>query len=173
MRIQSAEPLVLLGLVSLLGACGGSTVKIADDSGLPDQDARPTGDGGVKHGDTGVPGNDAAPQPNDGGILNDAAPGACPATYAVGEERGVCGTSTAVCIYDEGTCVCGAPGPPHEGPNDWFCSPLTAGCPYLPAPENSACTHNGLSCDYGECSGGTARDCVGGVWTEGAIGCPL
>jgi hypothetical protein len=169
MRIRTADTLALLVLSSAL-ACGGSTVKSADDSGLRDEDAGVTQDGGTKHADTGAPGSDAQ-KPNDGGIVNDAAPGECPATYAIAAMAAVC-NGDVPCIYDEGTCVCGEPGPPHEGPDDWFCTARSAGCPYAPPATNSACSDSGLYCDYGACSGGTAWDCSGGVWTQGAVGCP-
>jgi len=166
MRILSAEMLAFVGLLSMI-ACGGSTARGTTDSGLHDEDSGASRDGATPHPDTGLP-----EERNDGGIVNDATPGVCPATYAIAGSAGNCGTADVLCIYDEGTCTCGEPGPPHEGPSDWFCTPLTTGCPYAPPSENSACSGAGLYCDYGACSGGTAWDCTGGVWTQGAAGCP-
>jgi hypothetical protein len=164
MRTRTSETLALLvvavpALFSVL-ACGGTTVKSADDdAGVRDKDSGATKDSGSD-----------AQKPNDGGIINDATPGECPATYAIGAMGATC--TGPVCIYDEGTCVCGEPGPPHQGPSTWFCTLRPAGCPYGPPAENSACSDNNLSCDYGACSGGTALTCSGGVWMQGAIGCP-
>jgi len=172
MRIQSAERLALLCLFSVL-ACGGSTAKSTGDSGLHDEDSGASRDGAIQHPDTGVPGNDAAQKANDGGIVNDATPGVCPATYAVAGKGANCDTAD-ICIYDEGTCTCGTPGPtrPEDAGVNWSCTARPAGCPYAPPAENSACSDEGLSCDYGACIGGTARDCSGGVWTEGLVACP-
>jgi hypothetical protein len=174
MGTLTTKPIALLSLVSLL-ACGGSTAKVSGDGGTHDDDGSVSPDAGTPppHEDGGTPAKDAgAPEMrNDGGILNDAPPGACPATYAIAGSAGNCGTSDVFCIYDEGTCTCGEPGPPHEGPSNWFCSPLAAGCPYAPPTEGTACTGNAY-CDYAACSGGTAWDCTGGVWTQGGVGCP-
>jgi len=94
MRIQSAERLALLCLFSVL-ACGGSTAKSTGDSGLHDEDSGASRDGAIQHPDTGVPGNDAAQKANDGGIVNDATPGVCPATYAVAGKGANCDTTFA------------------------------------------------------------------------------
>jgi hypothetical protein len=57
----------------------------------------------------------------------------------------------------------------------WDCQdPSTAGCPIPRAPLGSACTPNGLSCDYGTCviQGGTAEECESGLWEEVLTACP-
>ena len=150
-----AESLALLGLCTVL-ACSGSTANGGGDSGHAEED------GGGKLD---------AQQPNDGGIINDAAPGVCPATYAAASRPATCTDDSAECNYDEGSCVCNG-GTLPTNHLSWECTPLNSGCPYEAPAANSACTRNGLLCEYGPC-GKTSVVCTGGVWSEEAsAGCP-
>jgi hypothetical protein len=171
MRIGIAETLAALGLCTVL-ACGGSTAKGAEDSGQPEGGSkRDTGtkDTGTKT-DTGTPDTDAQ-QPNDGGIINDAAPGVCPATYAIASQPAMCSHDSAECNYDKGSCVCNA-GTLPSNTLSWDCTPLNSGCPFEVPVANSPCTTTGLLCSYGPC-GKTALMCTDGVWSEeGSAGCP-
>jgi hypothetical protein len=57
----------------------------------------------------------------------------------------------------------------------WVCQdPQAPGCPVSRAPLGSACSQQGLFCDYGSCSipGGTSEQCQGGIWKSALTACP-
>jgi hypothetical protein len=56
----------------------------------------------------------------------------------------------------------------------WACQdPATPACPLSRPSLGSACTQNGLFCNYGGCSvpGGTAVQCEGNLWQEALVAC--
>jgi hypothetical protein len=143
-----AESCGRLGLCAVV-VCSGSAAKGGGDSGHTED----------------------AQQPNDGGIINDAAGSVCPATYAAASVPATCIDDSAECNYDEGSCVCNG-GTLPTNHLSWECTPLNPGCPYEAPAANSACTRNGLLCEYGPC-GKTSFVCMGGIWSvEGSAGCP-
>jgi hypothetical protein len=98
----------------------------------------------------------------------------CPLTFEAVPQGSSCSDNGLVCNYPRGRCACasslGGPIMFVDGavPAHWACQdPATAGCPTPRAPLGSACTQNGLSCDYGSCSvpGGTTQECEDNRWT--------
>jgi hypothetical protein len=54
----------------------------------------------------------------------------------------------------------------------WQCFTPASGCPN-PRPDlGTACSDDGLTCDYGSCNGGIAEICQGGYWQEQQTACP-
>jgi len=56
----------------------------------------------------------------------------------------------------------------------WACQdPATPACPLSRPSLGSACTQNGLFCNYGGCSvpGGTAVQCEGNLWQDAQVAC--
>ena len=103
--------------------------------------------------------------------------GSCPATYASVPSGDPCQPAGFVCAYPEGTCECSDLGGPVRivdggiGPR-WQCEPAQSGCP-SPRPDiGTPCADPGVSCDYGECSGGIALNCTDGTWQSGPVACP-
>jgi hypothetical protein len=106
----------------------------------------------------------------------------CPATFASAAVGAACSTNGLVCNYPLGRCACASS---LGGPvilsdagiqGHWACQdPGTAACPMPRAPLGSACSPDGLSCDYGTCRvpGGTAEKCAGGIWNPASVACPL
>jgi hypothetical protein len=106
----------------------------------------------------------------------------CPITFDAASAGGTCSQSGLVCNYPRGRCACGGG---FGGPvllvdgsfqGRWSCQdPSTAGCP-IPRPSlGSACSQEGLFCDYGSCNvpGGSAEQCASGIWTPAAAACPV
>jgi hypothetical protein len=108
-------------------------------------------------------------------------PSACPATFAsvpVGQHCGnLVGTT---CDYAQGFCGCAVPsmGPYPDDASAvaiWICDSPQAGCP-MPRPKlGTACSQEGLQCDYSPCSlpTGTSLVCQSGAWQEQQFGCAL
>jgi hypothetical protein len=99
--------------------------------------------------------------------------GTCPATYPGGGARVSCSTPGVDCAYSQGQCNCDLA--PLENPSDgtsWQCFAPGAGCPEPRGPLGSTCTQEGLTCDYGSCTGGISEECSGGIWVEAATACP-
>jgi hypothetical protein len=106
----------------------------------------------------------------------------CPGTFAGASAGAACSTNGLVCNYPQGRCTCAQSfgGPVILGDagvqGHWACQdPGAAACPVPRAPLGSACTPDGLSCDYGTCRvpGGTAEKCAGGIWVPTSVACPL
>jgi hypothetical protein len=53
----------------------------------------------------------------------------------------------------------------------WQCL-MPAGCPEPRADLGTACSQQGLQCDYGACSGGIAETCMNGIWVQTFVPCP-
>jgi len=116
-----------------------------------------------------------------GPIPSSCSAASCPASYGSaldgppldGGETPFC--NGAACWYPEGSCQCGAGGPPGGG-GGWACAPVAPGCPY-PAPvPGSACAgaYESHLCWYGGCgSSGPALFCTGGIWTSQGNECPI
>jgi len=107
---------------------------------------------------------------------------ACPSTFDGVTEGSACPNDGLICNYPRGRCACvvsrGGPVLQIDASTQgrWACQhPGTAGCPMPRAPLGSACTANGLFCDYGTCNvpGGTAEQCEGGIWKGAAVACPV
>ena len=105
----------------------------------------------------------------------------CPLTFDAASQGASCSDDGLVCNYPRGRCECassfGGPIILVDGSVQahWDCQdPSTAGCPIPRAPLGSACSPNGLSCDYGTCAiqGGTAQECESGLWKEVFTVCP-
>jgi hypothetical protein len=106
----------------------------------------------------------------------------CPTTFEAASAGGSCSESGLVCNYPRGRCACGGG---FGGPvllvdgsiqGRWTCQdPSTAGCPIPRPPLGSACSQQGLACDYGSCNvpGGSGEQCSGGIWTPAAVACPV
>jgi hypothetical protein len=55
----------------------------------------------------------------------------------------------------------------------WTCSQPAAGCPNPRPRIGSSCSQDGLSCNYGACSGGVEVQCKDGYWQQANVPCPL
>jgi hypothetical protein len=107
----------------------------------------------------------------------------CPLTFEAVPQGATCSDDGLVCNYPRGRCACvvSSFGPPVKLQDasvagQWACQdPGTADCPVPRAPLGSACTKEGLECDYGVCSvpGGTAQECEGGIWKPSAVACAV
>ena len=92
--------------------------------------------------------------------------------------QGAACSTEGVCVIGSEICVCGScwAGPCSTSPT-WGCAqpPTTAGCPATVPNDGTACTQEGLSCNYGlVCAGsGAVVDCKSGRWTwNQTIACP-
>jgi hypothetical protein len=107
-------------------------------------------------------------------------PPACPASFASVPVGTSCSADGIYCDYPEGRCACSMGAGPvrlvdGSPASSWFCTQPAAGCP-VPRPLlGSACTQEGLFCDYGGCTvpGGTGEQCSGGIWITEPVACPL
>jgi hypothetical protein len=105
----------------------------------------------------------------------------CPSTYASVPTGQACDPFGLECAYAEGTCGCTVPeGPPHvladggiDGPT-WICLTPPTGCPAERPHLGTACSQEGLMCDYGTCTftDGETEACVGGYWSSEGAACP-
>jgi hypothetical protein len=103
----------------------------------------------------------------------DTNPPLCPATYGAGEGRAC--PLQGTCDYSEGRCGC-LPCAPDGGftgqsSSYWHCrlwTDISAGCPARSPVLNTACSVDGLVCDYSQCCGGPSLgpglQCTGGRW---------
>ena len=103
----------------------------------------------------------------------DTNPPLCPATYGAGEGRAC--PLQGTCDYSEGRCGC-LPCAPDGGftgqsSSYWHCrlwTDISAGCPARSPVLNTACSVDGLACDYSQCCGGPSLgpglQCTGGRW---------
>ena len=99
--------------------------------------------------------------------------GTCPPTYADVPQGQVCSPIGLDCAYAHGQCNC-AGTVPVSGPNPvWQCTTPAAGCPDPRPRIGSSCPQEGLSCDYGACTGGVEQQCTGGVWAQQETACPV
>jgi hypothetical protein len=103
----------------------------------------------------------------------------CPASFASVPQNTHCNSYGLICDYPQGRCACTVTSGPvpldASAAARWACqNPATPGCPMPRAPLGSACTQQGLSCDYGACSvpGGTSEVCSSGIWKPGLVACP-
>src|SRR5262249_15663356 len=98
--------------------------------------------------------------------------GTCPTSYSDVEQGKACTPQGLDCAYPQGQCNC-ALSLPVGGHNPvWQCTTPTTGCPEPRAPRGSPCTQDGLSCNYGGCTGGVAEQCKNGVWHQELLPCP-
>ena len=97
----------------------------------------------------------------------------CPNTYGDVPKGQACSPLGLDCAYAQGQCNC-ADTVPASGPTPvWQCSTPAAGCPDPRPRIGSSCTQEGLSCDYGACTGGVELQCTGGVWASQVTACPV
>jgi hypothetical protein len=108
--------------------------------------------------------------------------GGCPLTFDGVSQGSTCADRGLICNYPRGRCACteSLGGPvmlvDASTPGHWYCQdPGTTGCPMPRPPLGSACTDDGVSCDYGTCNvpGGSAEQCEDGIWKPEAVPCPL
>jgi hypothetical protein len=106
----------------------------------------------------------------------------CPLTFEGVPQGSSCPSDGLICNYPRGRCACEVyTGGPillvdSSVQGHWVCQdPATPGCPIPRAPLGSACTQNGVSCDYGTCSvpGGTAEICQNNRWEEAVFACAV
>jgi hypothetical protein len=105
---------------------------------------------------------------------------ACAATFDSVPVGQSCGNLAGTfCSYEKGQCGCTVPnGPVPEDASaaaKWFCDEPAAGCP-MPRPRlGTACTSEGLECDYSPCvlPTGASLVCQGGAWENQPYGCAL
>jgi hypothetical protein len=105
-----------------------------------------------------MPANDPRMCPTPSGL-----PHGCPASYG---RPGPC-PSDIVCAYPEGLCACAftANGIGTYSGYEWACAAPGVGCSAVRPRIGSACTEEGLFCDYSVCgSYGGQFDCMAGVW---------
>jgi hypothetical protein len=77
------------------------------------------------------------------------------------------------CAYPEGQCNCALTLPAGGATPVWQCVTPAASCPEPRPRIGSACTQDGLQCDYGACIGGVAVECKDGYWQEAPVACPV
>jgi hypothetical protein len=101
------------------------------------------------------------------------APG-CPATHALA--TGQCTAHEAACAFAEGMCVCAQHDPAGSldggpGPYEWTCATPDPRCPAVRPRSGSACTQEGLTCDYTICAdyGGSFYCTAEGVWNAESL----
>lgn len=98
--------------------------------------------------------------------------GTCPASYADVPQGQTCMPSGLDCSYPQGQCNCSFTSPSGTGTMPtWHCF-TPQGCPEPRPRLGDACTQEGLSCDYGACTGGISETCAGGFWTWTMTACP-
>lgn len=101
-------------------------------------------------------------------------PAACAGSYgAISTGTACAGSGVTIgteCRYPEGTCLCGLA--PDNG--KWRCTPQPSGCPASAPRFGTACSPEGVQCDYHGCTrGGATAFCQHGVWNGGGGGCLL
>jgi hypothetical protein len=99
------------------------------------------------------------------------APGQCPATYDDVPKNMDCSPQGLDCWYPEGQCNCAMTLPVSAIPR-WQCATPAIGCPEPRARIGSACSQEGLSCNYGGCTGGVEESCKNGYWQRVLVLCP-
>jgi hypothetical protein len=105
----------------------------------------------------------------------------CPSTFGAASLEVVvhCDPFGLVCDYPTGRCACTDPAGPvpvdASAAARWHCQDPDADCPRPRPPLGSACTSDGLSCDYGSCTvtGGSAEKCADGLWQTNSFACAL
>jgi hypothetical protein len=106
----------------------------------------------------------------------------CPATFDNVAQGSSCSSNGLECNYPKGRCACtvNSGGPIQlidaATPGHWVCQdPATQGCPLPRAPLGSACSQNGLSCNYGACTvpGGSGEICQNNLWQSDQFACPV
>lgn len=98
--------------------------------------------------------------------------GTCPAQFSGVPQGQACMPDGFDCAYAEGQCDCSSTGLGGTSTTPtWQCF-QPAGCPQPRPKLGAACSQEGLSCDYGSCSGGVAETCTGGYWREANVACP-
>lgn len=104
----------------------------------------------------------------------------CPAAYPASNTS--CDLPSALtCGYPQGLCGCGFPCDgaclPVDGGAVWICEDPGQGCPEPRPLAGTACSDEGLACNYGSCNlpGGPAgMTCTDGFWSLNDFqGCPL
>jgi hypothetical protein len=104
--------------------------------------------------------------------------GTCPSSFAGVPRNAHCSPYGLYCDYPQGRCACAVAAGPEpldaSAAAEWICQDPQASCPQPRPPLGSACTQEGLQCDYGSCSipGGTGEQCTGGIWVEAPVPCP-
>ncbi len=98
-----------------------------------------------------------------------SAPPTCPSTEPPAGTA--CATTGAACGYATDTCVCYSCSIPCTQPTTWHCSAAAATCPTSPPNLGSPCTGSAI-CNYGNCVGGEAVECMGGAWVSHPTACP-
>ena len=98
--------------------------------------------------------------------------GMCPLRYVDVPKGQACPESGVDCAYKEGQCNCSFTSPSGTmNTPTWHCfSP--PGCPEPRPDVGTPCTQDGLSCDYGACTGGLAETCTSGYWQWAMTACP-
>jgi hypothetical protein len=107
----------------------------------------------------------------------------CPATEDGVSKGGVCTQAGLICDYTRGRCDCESGGSGVvvvvlDGGSitpTWRCQQPSTGCPDGRPNLGTACTTEGMSCDYGSCGeiiGGSAEICRGGIWQAESVPCP-
>jgi hypothetical protein len=76
------------------------------------------------------------------------------------------------CAYPEGQCDCTYLTLTANGTPVWQCVTPPSSCPEPRPRIGSACTQDGLQCDYGACIGGAAVQCKDGIWQQFGVACP-
>jgi hypothetical protein len=113
-------------------------------------------------------GGNCSPYPNEEG---------CPATKPASMTQ--CPEEGKLCLYDDDATQCGCTscfGGPCTPPPAWLCvDPPSGGCPPEAPNFGQPCPSEGLSCSYGACgiNTQTKRDCLGGIWVDIPVRCPL
>lgn len=94
----------------------------------------------------------------------------CPASYGASEGM-ACSPSEPACDYDEGVCACILCEAPGGTSGYWHCrawNDVPAGCPVPRALLGTACSDEGLRCDYAQCCQGPSigyrMQCTNGYW---------
>jgi hypothetical protein len=107
----------------------------------------------------------------------------CPMTEDGITRGGVCTQAGAICDYLRGRCDCESGGSgvvvlmldAGSITPTWRCQAPGMGCPDARPNLGTACTTEGMSCDYGSCGaiiGGNAEICRDGVWQSENVACP-
>jgi hypothetical protein len=100
------------------------------------------------------------------------APSDCPSGFSDVPQGMTCVQTGLGCAYPEGQCDCSNTGVAGVSVNaTWQCFE-PQGCPEPRPFLGTPCTHDGLACDYGGCSGGMNETCKGGYWQPTPTPCP-
>jgi hypothetical protein len=106
-------------------------------------------------------------------------PASCPPSFASVPRRAHCSPYGAICDYPQGLCACNVafgPAPVDASAEaTWSCQDPGPGCPTPRPLLGSACSQEGLQCDYGACviPGGGTEACSGGIWVDVPALCPM